>query len=271
MAEQMDDAVAGFTADLGPDAWEHEPHRAGLVSRLCAEALGTFALVFIGLAIPVFSAQGDILLVALGFGAVVAGVVVTLSAWSGGHINPAVTVGVWLAGRFPGKDVAPYIVAQVIGALVGGGTLVIAASSHPSAPDLRLLMDSVSIGYGEFSPSSFPFEAGFMVEILATATLVAVVLGATSVKVPQAQAPFTIGGTVALLVIFAVPFTNASLNPARATGSAIFANTWAVQQLWVWWLTAMIAAALTGLLFRAFGPEEDLIEIVAVDAEVVED
>ena len=247
------------------DVWVEDTSGPSLVTRMVAELFGSFVFLLIALGAALFN-DGRIV-VAFGFGLALWGVVVAIGRVSGAHVNPAVTVGAWIAGRFPGRDVAPYIVAQVIGAALAGVTLWFLVGTNPQVDDARTIMDAVAIGYGDHSPLQFPMVAGAVVEILGTGMFVAAVLAATSVRAIPALAAPTIGLALAVMHLFAIPFTNAALNPARATGAALVADTWALQQLWLWWLAPLIGGAIVGLLFRAFGPEEDL-ETVEVIEEI---
>ncbi|MFW7413737.1 MIP family channel protein [Demequina sp. SO4-18] len=266
-----------FEQELEDDAWLAEDAAGpSLVTRMLAETAGTFILVFLGLGAALFFATGNngTLTIAFSFaiGVVIAALV--FGGVSGAHINPAVTVAMWLSGRFPGRDVVSYIIAQIVGGIAAGAVLVAISSSHPEIVSGREFMNSAANGYGENSPVGFGLVAGLVVEVILAALLVAVVLAVTSVysRAGAAAAPFAIGLTFGLLVMFAIPFTNGALNPARSTGAALFADAWALQQLWVFWVAPLVGAAIAGLLFRAFGPEEDLIIVETVEEiHVIED
>lgn len=260
-----------FEEELEAEVWDDDLSGPSLVARMAAEALGTFILVFLGVGTAIFFGTGSngTLTVAFGFaiGALLA--IVIVGGISGAHINPAVTVGVWLSGRFPGADVVPYIVAQVVGAITASAVLFGLSASHPQITAARELMSAGANGVGENSPVGFPLLAGLAVEIIVVAILVAVVLSATSVRAPASAAPFAISLAVGFLVFAAIPFTNGAINPARASGAALFSEPWALQQLWVFWVAPLIGAIIAGLLFRVLGPEEDLVKVEVV--EVIED
>ncbi|WP_296664697.1 aquaporin [Demequina sp.] len=263
-----------FELELDEEIWTDDLSGPSLLARMASEAVGTFILVFMGVGTALFFSTGNngTLTVAFGFalGVIIAAVV--FGGISGAHLNPAVTVGVWLSGRFPGRDVAPYILAQVIGATGAGAVLFGLAASHPELTNAREFFSGGANGYGEHSPVGFGLGAAITVEVIIAALLVAVVLATTSVSAVPGVAPFAIGLTVGFLVLLAVPFTNGALNPARATGIAIFSDTWALQQVWVFWLAPIVGAAITGLLYRAFGPEEDLVTVEVIETiEAVED
>ncbi|MFW2513053.1 aquaporin [Demequina sp. SO4-13] len=265
-----------FEQELEDDSWLEEPAGAGLVTRMLAEAAGTFILVFLGVGAALFAnALGwGPLGIALGFAVAVVIAMVVFGGVSGAHINPAVTVGMWISGRFPGRDVVSYVIAQIVGGIAAGAVLVALSSSHPEIANGREFMSTAANGYGENSPIGFGLVAGLVVEVIIAALLVAVVLAVTSLRsgASAGAAPFSIGLTFGLLVMLAIPFTNGALNPARATGAALFADAWALQQLWVFWVAPLAGAAIAGLLFRAFGPEEDLIIIERVEEiHVIED
>ncbi|MFV0634366.1 aquaporin [Demequina sp.] len=270
---------ASFEEDLDDDVWaDDEPAGPSIVGRMGAEAAGTFILVFMGVGAALYNSilGWGTLGVAFGFalGVIIAAIV--FGGISGAHLNPAVTIGVWLGGRFPGRDVAPYVLAQVVGAAAAGGVLYGLRLTNPLYDNLGTATEFMATGangYGEFSPTNFDWLAGGIVEIIIAALLVAVVLSVTSVvnKAGAIAAPYAIGLTVGFLVMIAIPFTNGALNPARATGIALYSGIDAIQQLWLFWLAPIIGAAIAGLLFRAFGPEEDLIIIERVETiEVME-
>jgi len=175
---------------------------------------------------------------------------------------------VWLAGRFPGRDVVPYVLAQVIGGLFAGLALYFLIGTSTLIPDAGTAFEGASNGFGDHSPAGFSLAGALVIEALATGLLVLVILGATSRLASPSAAPFAIGLGLAILVVLAIPFTNAALNPARATSTAAFAGDWALSQLWVFWVAPIIGAAIVGLLYRAFAPIEEL-EIVET-IEVVE-
>ncbi|MGC4175904.1 aquaporin [Demequina sp.] len=264
------DAAEEFTEELDNDIWADEPSGPSLIGRMLAEVAGTFILVLLGVGTALLMATGDngTQTVGLAFGTAVIISAVAFGAISGAHLNPAVTIGVWLAGRFPGRDVVPYILAQVIGGLFAGGALFLFISSHPTVDNAKEIYSGASIGFGDHSPSGFGLGVGLAVEAVATALLVLVVLAATSRIANAAVAPFAIGLTLAALVVFAIPFTNAGLNPARATATALFSDSWALTQLWAFWVAPIVGAAIVGLLYRAFAPVEE-IEIIET-IEVVE-
>ena len=254
-----------------------EPAGSGLAARLGAELAGTFILVLLGVGAALFSGFGTngTLTVGLSFGVAVIIAAFAFGGVSGAHLNPAVTVGVWLAGRLPGRDVVFYILSQVVGGALASGALFVSTLSLKgvSLAQARSFMSSAAIGYGEHAPLaaskglSFGLGVGIFAELVATGLLVLVVLSATSVRAPKGVAPFAIGLGLALLVVWTIPFTNAALNPARATATAIFADTWALNQLWVWWLAPIVGAAIVGLAFRIFGPAEDLVAVPSADFE----
>lgn len=267
-----------FAEDLDDDIWVDDPSGPGVIARLFAEAAGTFILVFMGLGALLFASGGNgTLAVAFAFAVGLAIALVVFGSISGAHVNPAVTVGMWVAGRFPGRDVVPYILGQLFGGIAASAVIVSLLSSLPQIADVSTVLSGVANGYGANSPLQFGLVGVIIVEVLIATIFVAVFLAATSLraKTTATTAPLVIGLAFGFLLMVAVPFTNGSLNPARATGVALFAETWALQQLWVFWAASIIGAAITGLLFRAFGPEEDLIIIEQVETietvEVIED
>ncbi len=259
-----------FEADLAPVPVEVSPFKSSFGARLSAEFFGTFVLMLVGLGIAamwgIFNSDSNAftpLFSAIGFGFAVTALAVALGAISGAHLNPAVTLGFWGAGRFPGRDVVAYIVAQTAGAAAAVLAIWAALHSHPGidtgldSPTSPKLIDTFSIGWGEMSPRAFGLATAIVVEIILTALLVALVLFATARTASLGQAPFTIGLGLTVLVLLGAPFTNASLNPARATSTWIFGSEHQLNQLWPWWVTGIVAGLATGLLFRLFAPEDE--------------
>ncbi len=259
-----------FAEDLITETWAPDRAGPGLSARLGAEAAGAFILVLVGAgtaAMVAVAGRGP-LDVGLAYGVALMIGIVAFSRVSGAHFNPAVTVGAWLAGRFPGMDVVPYLLAQVVGGIVAGGVvrLGIGSLEAVTSDSAMSLMGAVSAGYGEHAPlaaSGLNFGVGLalVVEAIAAGLLTLVVLATAAKKATRTVAPFAIGLTFAILMMWAIPFTNGALNPARATATALFSDTWALQQLWAWWLAPIAGAAIVGLLYRIYGPAEDLEDI----------
>lgn len=244
-----------------------------LVARLGAEAFGTFALVFVGVGIALyssFSGVGGTLAVALGFGLAVLAGIIAVGHISGGHFNPAVTLGAAIGGRTSWKDVLPYWLAQLVGGILAAAILFITIPSKlPALLDTsgsattKSFFSGVSNGYAAHSPLAklstgqveFSLVIALLVEIVVTAVFVGVILGATDRRSANKQAPFAIGLALAVLILVALPVTNASLNPARSTATAIFSDSWALSQLWLFWVAPLVGAALAGLVYRAFAAE----------------
>lgn len=264
-----------FQVDLEADVFADEATSSSFLARLSAEVIGTFIFIFIGLGVTLFSSvlmqnPAGIIMNALAWGIALFALIVAVGRVSGAHFNPAVTVGAWVSGRFPGRDVAPYVVAQMVGAITAGALvwwLAGGMSTVLSGYGLTTgdAMSYISIGSGVNSPMQVDLAHGLVVEFIAASLLIGIILASTSVKAPKGQAAVTIGLSFGILVALATPFTNGALNPARATATALFAKTsdpavgnWAVGTLWQWALITLIAGAFVGLLFRAFGPEEDL-------------
>lgn len=256
-----------FTDDLDTQAWPPAVAGPRLMPRLAAEAAGAFILVLIGAgaaAMVAVTGRGP-LDVGLAYGIALMIGIVAFVGVSGAHFNPAVTVGSWLSGRFAGIDVVPYVLAQIVGGIAAAALVRIAVGSLEAvnSESAMSVMGAVSAGYGEHAPLAssglnFGLGVALMAEALATGALVLVVLGSTARQAHRAVAPFAISLAFAVLMMWTIPFTNGALNPARATATALFSDTWALQQLWVWWLAPIVGAAIVGLLYRIFGPVDDL-------------
>ncbi|MCU1516205.1 MAG: porin [Pseudarthrobacter sp.] len=230
------------------------PASYGLVARLSAEALGSLFLVLAGLGVPLFTIpQSSPLPAALAAGLAVTAVMLAFGYVSGGHYNPAVTVGHAVAGRIRLADAAAYIGAQLVGALLGALALFAILRTLPSIEDSRTAFDTVTAGFGEHSIIQAPMAAVLLLEVLGAAILVAVFLGTTARNsVNKAAAPVAVGLAVAVLLQLGQSVGNTPFNPARATASAIFSSSWSLEQLWVFWVAPMVGAAIAGLVFRGF-------------------
>ena len=220
--------------------------------RLTAEFFGTFWLVFGGCGSAVLAAAyPDLGIgfagVALAFGLTVVTMAYAVGHISGGHFNPAVTVGLCAGGRFPVKDVVPYIVAQVIGSIAAAAVLYAIASGKAG---FDATAGFASNGYGEHSPNGYSLHAAIVAELVLTAFFLLVIHGSTDKRAPAGFGPLAIGLALTLIHLISIPVTNTSVNPARSTGVAIFQGSWALQQLWVFWLVPLIGGALGGLIYR---------------------
>jgi len=220
--------------------------------RLTAEFFGTFWLVFGGCGSAVLAAAYPELGigfagVALAFGLTVVTMAYAVGHISGGHFNPAVTVGLCAGGRFPAKDVVPYIVAQVIGSIAAAAVLYVIASGKAG---FDVTAGFASNGYGEHSPNGYSLHAAIVAELVLTAFFLLVIHGSTDKRAPAGFGPLAIGLALTLIHLISIPVTNTSVNPARSTGVAIFQGTWALQQLWVFWLVPLIGGAVGGLIYR---------------------
>ena len=223
-----------------------------MFAKLAAEFLGTFWLVLGGCGSAVLAAAFPELGigfvgVSLAFGLTVLTGAYALGPISGGHFNPAVSVGLWAGGRFPGGQLLPYIVAQVLGAIAGAGILYLIASGKA---DFSLAGGFASNGFGEHSPGKYSMSAAIVCEIVMTFMFLIVILGATHQRAPVGFAGLAIGLALTLIHLISIPVTNTSVNPARSTGPAIFVGGWALQQLWVFWLAPIVGAAIAGFTFR---------------------
>jgi aquaporin Z len=226
-----------------------------LSKKLGAEFLGTFWLVLGGCGSAVLAAGiPDVGIgfagVALAFGLTVLTMVYTVGGISGGHFNPAVSVGLWLGKRFPAKELLPYIVTQVVAAIVAAGVLYIIANGKAGFDAAG--SGFAANGYGEHSPEGYSLLAGLVTEIVMTFMFLMVILGATHKRAPAGFAGIAIGLALTLIHLVSIPVTNTSVNPARSTGPALFVGGWALSQLWLFWVAPLIGAALAGLAFRWF-------------------
>ena len=217
-----------------------------------AEAIGTFWLTFAGCGSAIISGRFPefgigILGVSLAFGLTVLTMAYSICHISGCHLNPAVTLGLAAGGRFPTKDIGPYIAAQVIGAVVGATVLYLIASG---APGFDLAKGFAANGYGEHSPGKYGLMAGLLAEVVLTMMFLFIIMGATHGKAPAGFAPIAIGLGLTLTNLVGIPITNASINPARSTGPALFAGGWALAQLWLFWVAPLIGGAIGGVLYR---------------------
>ena len=233
-----------------------------MASKLSAEFLGTFWLVLGGCGSAVLAgAYPDLGIgfagVSLAFGLTVLTGAYALGPISGGHFNPAVTVGLWAGGRFPAGDIAPYIAAQVAGAVAGAGILYLIAMGRPGFQ----LGGFASNGFGEHSPGGYSLGAAILCEIVMTGMFLIVILGATHRRAPVGFAGLTIGFALTLIHLISIPVTATSVNPARSTGPALFLGGWALAQLWVFWVAPIIGAVVGGLIYKSLlegRPEPDI-------------
>jgi len=224
-----------------------------------AEFIGTFWLVLGGCGSAVLAAGFPVvgigfLGVALAFGLTVLTMAYAIGHISGCHLNPAVSVGLWAGGRFPGKDLLPYISAQVLGAIAGAAVLFIIASGNAA---FDVSGGFASNGYGEHSPGGFSLMAGLVTEIVLTLMFLVIIMGATDKRAPAALAPVAIGLGLTLIHLISIPVTNTSVNPARSTGPALFVGGWAISQLWLFWVAPLIGGALGGIIYRVLGKNGD--------------
>src|SRR3954452_17422856 len=221
-------------------------------AKLSSEFLGTFWLVLAGCGSAVIA--GAFPAFGIGFvgGSLAFGLSVLTAAYalgpiSGGHFNPAVTLGLWAGGRFPGRSIPLYVVAQVAGAVAAAGVLFVIASGRP---EFSLAPGFASNGYGEHSPGGYSFTAALVTEIVMTFMFLIVILGATERRAPVGFAGLAIGFALTLIHLVSIPVTNTSVNPAPSTGPALFVGGWALGQLWLFWVAPVAGAVLAGWLYR---------------------
>jgi aquaporin Z len=229
-----------------------------MIRKLTAEFIGTAWLVLGGCGAAVLAAAFPQLGigfvgVSLAFGLTVLTMAFAIGHVSGCHLNPAVSVGLWAGGRFKASELLPYIVAQVLGAIVGAAILYVIASGRAG---FDVTAGFASNGFGEHSPGGYSMASGLVCEIVMTFGFLFVILGSTHGNAPRGFAPIAIGLCLTLIHLISIPVTNTSVNPARSTGPALFAGGWALQQLWLFWLAPLIGAVIAGVVYRWVGGDE---------------
>jgi aquaporin Z len=224
-----------------------------------AEFFGTFWLVLGGCGSAVLAAAFPnvgigLLGVSLAFGLTVLTMAFAIGHISGCHLNPAVSVGLWAGGRFPANQLLPYIISQVLGAVVAGGVLYLIASGKA---DFNVSAGFASNGYGAHSPGGYSLQASLITEVVMTMMFILIILGSTDKRAPQGFAPIAIGLGLTLIHLISIPVTNTSVNPARSTGVAVFVGDWAVAQLWMFWAAPIAGALLGAAIYRFIGNSEN--------------
>ena len=228
------------------------------MKKYSAEFLGTFWLILGGCGSAVLAAAFPevgigLLGVSLAFGLTVLTMAFAIGHISGCHLNPAVSIGLWAGGRFPAKELLPYIIAQVLGGIVAGGILYLIASGKagfdPSA-------GFATNGYGAHSPGGYSLLSALITEVVMTMVFLVVILGATDKRAPQGFAPIAIGLCLTLIHLISIPVTNTSVNPARSTGVAVFAGDWAMAQLWLFWVAPIIGGVIGAAVYRLIGEKK---------------
>jgi aquaporin Z len=223
-----------------------------------AEFLGTFWLVLGGCGSAVLAAAFPELGiglagVSLAFGLTVLTMAYAIGHISGCHLNPAVSIGLFAAGRFPAGKLLPYIVSQVLGAVAGGGVLYLIASGKTG---FNAAAGFASNGYGDYSPAGYSLQAALICEVVMTMFFLLIILGATDKRAPSGFAPIAIGLGLTLIHLISIPVTNTSVNPARSTGVALYAGGWAIEQLWLFWLAPIVGAVLGAFVYRFIASDE---------------
>ena len=229
------------------------------MKRYVAEFIGTFWLVLGGCGAAVLAAAfPDVgigwLGVALAFGLTVLTMAYAIEHISGCHLNPAVSIGLWAGGRFRANQLLPYIVAQVVGAVVAGGVLYLIASGKAG---FDVSAGFASNGYGAHSPGGYSMFAALVTEVVMTMMFLLIILGATDKRAPKGFAPIAIGLGLTLIHLISIPVTNTSVNPARSTGVAVFVGDWAVSQLWLFWVAPIIGGVIGAAIYRSMDGERD--------------
>ena len=223
-----------------------------------AEFFGTFWLVLGGCGSAVLAAAFPnvgigLLGVALAFGLTVLTMAFAIGHISGCHLNPAVSFGLWAGGRFPAKDLLPYIVAQVLGGIVAGGVLFLIAGGKAG---FDVAAGFAANGYGAHSPGGYALGSALICEVVMTMMFLLVIMGSTDKRAPQGLAPIAIGLCLTLIHLISIPVTNTSVNPARSTGVGVFVGGWAVAQLWLFWIAPIVGGVIGAAIYRYIGKAE---------------
>lgn len=229
-----------------------------MTKKVLAELIGTFWLVFGGCGTALFAcnyptAGVGFVGVALAFGLTVLTGAYAFGHISGGHFNPAVSIGLWVGGRFPREELIPYIVAQVIGGIIAGGILYLIATGKSG---FDIANGFACNGYGAHSPDGYSLGACFITEVVLTAVFLIVILGATDGRAPAGFAPIAIGLCLTLIHLVSIPVTNTSVNPARSLGVAVFAGGWALKEVWLFWVAPIIGAIIGAIIYRIVGARD---------------
>jgi aquaporin Z len=229
-----------------------------VMKKLTAEFIGTFWLVLGGCGSAVLAAAFPgvgigLVGVSLAFGLTVLTIAYSLGHISGAHLNPAVSIGLWMGGRFPGKDLFPYIIAQILGGLAAAGVLYIIATGNGSP-----IGNFAANGYGEHSPGGYSLLSALVTEVVMTFMFLIVILGATDEKAPKGFAGLAIGLALTLIHLISIPVTNTSVNPARSISQALFVGGWAIEQLWLFILAPIAGALLAGLVYKLISDKKTL-------------
>jgi aquaporin Z len=230
-----------------------------MMKKYGAEFIGTFWLVLGGCGSAVLAAAFPnvgigLLGVALAFGLTVLTMAYAIGHISGCHLNPAVSIGLYVGGRFEAKELVPYIIAQVLGGIVAGGVLYLIASGKAG---FDVAAGFASNGYGEHSPGDYSLTAALITEVVMTLMFLVIILGATDKRAPQGFAPIAIGLGLTLIHLISIPVTNTSVNPARSTGVALYVGGWAISQLWLFWIAPIVGAAIGGGVYRFLGSTDE--------------
>ena len=245
-----------------------------MIRKLAAESIGTFWLVFGGCGSAVLAAKFPevgigLVGVALAFGLTVLTMAYAIGHISGCHLNPAVTLGLWAGNRFAAKEILPYWVAQVAGAIVAALLLLFIASGGPG---FDLAANGLAQnGYGDASPGHYSLQAGFLIEIVLTAGFLLVILGSTDNRAPTGFAPIAIGLALTLIHLISIPVTNTSVNPARSTGPALLVGGLALSQLWMFWVAPLLGGVIGGGLYRLLFAEHETRPDISGDRPIRED
>ncbi len=231
-----------------------------MTRKLGAEFIGTFWLVLGGCGSAVLAATFPdvgigLLGVSLAFGLTVLTMAYAIGHISGCHLNPAVSFGLWMGGRFPTAELVPYIIAQVAGGIAGAAVLFVIASGQAGFD--ATASGFASNGFGEHSPGGYSMTSALVTEVVMTFMFLIIILGATDKRAPAGFAPIAIGLGLTLIHLISIPVTNTSVNPARSTGVAIFQGDWAVAQLWLFWVAPIAGALLAGVVYRWLGKESE--------------